>query len=189
MKTLGQISIADFVDILCGDCSSLGIDGLSERERNDAVRSLIDTYRSIADPSGTSGMVLEMSERLSAEGKNRLASLLGVLLAMGADDDVRDVLRIYGESGEGNLSDIVGRMLRSSEIEIKRLGKKEEEKPVQVQDYRSVYDAEFAFIMTHFRMTFDPKTLSASVYANMLHRADEEIKAAAAAARKMKARR
>ncbi|MDO4185126.1 MAG: hypothetical protein Q4D30_01360 [Bacteroidales bacterium] len=185
MKTLSQISIADFVDILCGDYSSLEMDKLSWDEQMEAVRGLINQYRAIADPTGTEALVQENVALVMAEGKVRLARLLRVLLDMDAADDVRELLREYGAADGGtDLRGAVDRLQRQSELDIKRIRAAEQEKPVEEPDYRSAYDSEFAFVMTHFHMTFDPRTLSAAVYANMLHRADMEIRAMARAASK-----
>ena len=185
MKTLSQISIADFVDVLCGDYASLDMGGMTLEEQTKAVSSLISQYRSIADPTGEEALVQERVSLAVAEGRNRLAKVLGVLLDMGAADDVREVLREYGAADDStDLSVAVGRLMRQSELEIKRIRASEDGKPVEEPDYRSAYDSEFAFVMTHFHMTFDPRTLSAAVYANMLHRADMEIRAMARAASK-----
>lgn len=184
MKTLSQISIADFVDILCGDYSSLEMDKLSWDEQMEAVRGLINQYRAIADPTGTEALVQENVALVMAEGKVRLARLLRVLLDMDAADDVRELLREYGADGGTDLRGAVDRLQRQAELDIKRLRAAEQEKPAQEPDYRTSYDSEFAFVMTHFRMTFDPRTLSAAVYANMLHRADMEMKAMAKAVKK-----
>lgn len=185
MKTLSQISIADFVDVLCGDYASLDMEGMTWEEQAAAVRDLVSQYRSIADPTGEEALVNERVSLAMAEGKNRLARLLRVLLDMNASDDVREILMEYGAADDStDLSMAVGRLMRQSELDIKRIKAAEQERQAQEPDYRSTYDSEFAFVMTHFHMTFDPRTLSAAVYANMLHRADMEIRAMARAASK-----
>ncbi len=185
MKTLSQISIADFVDVLCGDYSSLDMGNMNSEEQAVAVRNIVSQYRSIADPTGEEALVQERVSLAVAEGRNRLARVLRALLDMGAADDVREVLKEYGAADDRtDLSMAVGRLMRQSELDIKRIRAAEPEKPVEEPDYRSAYDSEFAFVMTHFHMTFDPRTLSAAVYANMLHRADMEIRAMAKAAMK-----
>lgn len=184
MRTLSQISIADFVDVMCGDCTSLDIGDLTAEEQTKYVNGLIADYRAIADPSGAEAMVQESVSLAMAEGKGRLARVLGVLLDIGDEDDVREVLVDYGAVGRESvdLRSVMDRMLRQSEIDIKRIQAASKDRPsVQEVDYRSRYDSEFAFVMTHFHMTFDPKVLSASVYANMLHRADMELRARARA--------
>lgn len=188
---LDQLCLAEFIDIACGD-----YDGLAERvglpasseEVKKLASSLIVAYRGVADPVG---MRMFMSEH-GGDAKDRarmvMYGLMKALVVNGEPDDIEEVRRVLveelgrsrcGRMSVEELSAFLSKESRGVEFSIeKKKSKKEASTEVHrsSDDVRLGFDAEIAWVMSHYKMSIDTRVVSASVYANLVKNAVDEVK-------------
>ena len=184
IERLNQLSLAQFIELSCGDNSVLL--GMDENVPEDTVKKLafrlIAEYQTITNPSGMQAMLVTKDERLKLDARLFLLQICRALCMADGWQEVREVLgEIYpmdeSKSDEQLQSDIDTR-LREAEFQKKRMDAMTvAEIPVTDENsIRSSFDSEIAFITTHFKMPIDVHAINAAVYANIVHRADLEIK-------------
>lgn len=188
---LDQLCLAEFIDIACGD-----YDGLAERvglpasseEVKKLASGLIVAYRGVADPVG---MRMFMSEH-GGDAKDRarmvMYGLMKALVVNGEPDDIEEVRRVLveelgrsrcGRMSVEELSAFLSKESRCVEFSIeKKKSKKEASTEVHrsSDDVRLGFDAEIAWVMSHYKMSIDTRVVSASVYANLVKNAVDEVK-------------
>lgn len=177
MKTrLDQFTMSQFIDIACGNYQC--IEAPDELSGKAVAMSLISQYREIATPAQAKALIVENE---SVGKRNMRLVLLRVCLnlmnAFSAYDEVRDILKQagigYRNADNAGLKVIVEQMIRKDESAAKRYQeeKKKEMEELQGDDeqtLRSSYDTQTAQLMTHFKMSIDHNTVSASIYANLV---------------------
>lgn len=184
IERLNQLSLAQFIELSCGDNSVLL--GVDENVPEDAVKKLafklIAEYQTITNPSGVQAMLVTKDESLKLDARLFLLKICRALCMVDGWQEVRVVLgEIYpmneSKSDEQLQSDI-DTLLREAEFQKKRMDAMTvAEIPVTDEDsIRSSFDSEIAFITTHFKMPVDVHAINAAVYANIVHRAYLEIK-------------
>lgn len=172
---LDDISMYDFIDIYCGNYNRLSM----EKDAKDVAANLIFEYRMITDPAGSKSVIYSHGNRLKIKAKVLLFQICSNLLAMKSNKDVCRILNDYGYKGlnEDNVGLKVKSLLNSALYENKRL---EDEpyasKKFTESDIRAYFNKEIAFLMTYFKMPIDIKSITASVYANIVNQAIEQIK-------------
>lgn len=98
---------------------------------------------------------------------------------MHAYDAVMEILKGYGYAGltKANVESKVKSLLNSAKYEGKRIeDSKYDFSKISESEIRAYFNKEIAFLMTFFKMPLDVKNMSASVYANIVYRACEQIK-------------
>lgn len=178
IERLDQITIAQFIDMTCGDCKMLG-EGTPEQLSE--IRSrLMSEYRSIVDPAGVSAMLTKKESMAKIGGKIAMLRICENMLKMDCYDDVAETLRIYGAVPKSN--DAIGQqiftMLNTAEYELKRCVDADNETPPPTEDeVRKGYASEIAGVMSYFKMPLDIYSVNAMVYANLIVQANRQIKA------------
>lgn len=181
IERLNQLSLAKFIDLLCGDNSVLLVSGdnTSDDELKERSSKFIIEYKTIVNPSGMKASIIDREDMIKINTKILLLRICQTLIALNCHDDVRDVLSLnlmaneqIGIKVERLLSEALFEQKRSNEI---RSGEKKDEKPAPEQ-IRSSFDAEIAFMMTYFKMNIDVNITNAAVYANIVHQADMDIR-------------
>ena len=178
MKTrLDQYTMAQFIDIVCGDRSH--IDAENDDEAQKIALGLISAYNEIADPVGMKSRMIEREHGVKHSGKLTLLKICFNLMSVyGAYDDVRSILGQYGLAvghyADDRLKRKVEQLIRSEEAEQKRAQEeRKEEQAVEdaATNFRASYDRQTARLMAHFKMPIDHNTISASIYANLVNMA------------------
>ncbi len=184
IERLNQLSLTKYIDLICGDGSVLlgSEEKVSDGELKARIAELIVEYKSIVNPVGIRAMMIDKEDLMKCRIKIQLLRVCKALVGFGAYSDVRSSL---GEISccdsikDEDLPGEIDNLLRMAEFEKKRMEDKEEEEreeTVTPERIRSSFDSEIAFLMTYFKMPIDPGVISASVYANIVHQADTEIR-------------
>lgn len=186
IERLNQISLNDFIELSCGNYDCLNSDGdlISQEVLKERASKLIVDYRSIVNPSGMQALLLDKEELMKMNAKVLSLRICQSLISINSIDDVREVLLLF-EVDAQKMSDEeiiskVNYMLHSVIFELKRNKERHQEEgeggKATEEQIRSSFDTEIAFLMTYFKMNIDPRLINASVYANIVHQADVEIK-------------
>lgn len=190
MKTrLDQMSIHQFIDMLCGDLSVL-LDGDEETDDvrlEKASSELARTYRAIIDPAGTKAEVSKGGSVKRRRMKIMLFRLCSAMMEMGDDDSVRSILSEYGWRVSGLSRDAVLSKCKSEFVRLEAEEKREADKSVAAvekdTDIRGSFARETAFLMRYYKMGINMNETTADVYAHLVAQAIEDGRKAS---RKMK---
>ena len=186
MKTrLNELSLAQFIELVCGDYSVLLNDG--EKADNELLEKttseLLDSYRSISDNANFKAQLMEKEERIKSKAKILILRLCSNLIAYKSYNDVRTLLELLDEDVMGltdrDISEKVDEMLRTALFEEHRnefVNEKDAQAKRSPDEIRASFNAEIAFVMTHFKMNIDINIINAAVYANMIHQAEMQLK-------------
>lgn len=179
ITTLSRLSLCDFIELLCGNNGVLVEDGDSDACVSKVASELIYQYQCIVNPSGVESSLIDKEEVIKVRYRIEIVKILKALMSINAVDDVSELLSSMNinVSGTDNISKKLDRMLAEAEYMKKRIDDRREEKHTHsADDIRRSYDSEIAFLMTYYKMNIDSRNITAGVYANMVHRADVEIK-------------
>ena len=176
-RRLDQFTMAQFIDIACGDYSAIDSDG--EKARNIAS-NLMEQYNIAADPASAKARLLE-NERISKnDAKVKLYRiLLNLINVFEAHDEVREILIVAGQGNiakrdNDSLKSKIEQSLRSEEALRERLEDERKGNPLQnasEEDVRASFDQQTARLMAHFKFAINHDSVSASVYANLVNMA------------------
>lgn len=184
IERLNQLSLYDFIELSCGDCSVLlsPDEDINEMELKKRSSDLIIEYKKITNPSGLKSVLVDREDMIKERARVLLFKVCISLIAIDAYEDVRKTLALLSydtkSMSDEQVKSKVEELLRSALFEQKRSDdmrsdeKKEKATPEQI---RSSFDAEIAFLMTFFKMNIDVRNINAAVYANIVHQADVEI--------------
>ncbi|WP_300701006.1 hypothetical protein [Bacteroides sp.] len=186
MKTrLNELSLAQFIELVCGDYSVLLADGETTDKMllEENASELLVSYRCITDNANFKAQLMEKEECVKSKAKILILRLCSNLIAYKSYNDVLTLLESLDEDvlglSDNDINEKVDEMLRTALFEAHRseLVKEKEVKVVRSPDeIRASFDTEIAFVMTHFKMSIDINTINAAVYANMLHQAEIQLK-------------
>ena len=174
-QRLDQFTMAQFIDIACGDYSA--IDSYGEKAK-DIASNLIEQYNIAADPASAKARLLE-NERISKnDAKIKLYRiLLNLINVFGAYDDVRDILRLAGQDNiakrdDASLKAKIEQMQLTEKALRERMEDERKKTPLQdasEDDVRASFDQQTARLMTHFKFAINHESVTASVYANLVN--------------------
>lgn len=180
MKTrLNQLTMAEFIDLHCGDCSVLLENGehIPEEELKKKTTDLIFEYRNIVDPVGVKSTLLEYEEALRSNTKIVFFQVCKKLVSINAIDEVKEILMMYGINLTSATNEKVAQLVEQ-ELKAALHNKErndairentEEDESLNTPDkIRASYDAEIASLMGFYKMSIDIHNISAAVYANLL---------------------
>lgn len=171
---LDQYTMAQFIDIVCGDFSHI------DAELKDArgiAESLIQQYNETSDPVASKVRLVENEKFGKSEAKVAFYNiLLNIINVYGAYNDVRELLNSahftnISRRDDAGMKAKIEQLLRSEESNLLRL-KKEREEDASLrheEDTRASFDKQTAALMVHFKMPISHETISASVYANLVN--------------------
>ena len=188
---LDELCLAEFIDIACGEYGDLaervGLPASSEEVKK-LASSLIVAYRGVADPVGMKMFVSEHGGDAKDRAKMVMYGLMKALVDNGEPDDIEEVRRVLveelgrsrcGRMSVEELSAFLSKESRGVEFSIE---KKKSKKGAATEVHRSSddvrlgFDAEIAWVMSHYKMSIDTRVVSASVYANLVKSAVDEVK-------------
>ena len=179
ISSLSDITMKDFVSVLCGEHELLLEKGevVTKKVLKEAVSDLTYQYREIVSPASAKAGLMDLEDDMKIRSRMLLTNILQTLNAMGKEDDVRELL---AEVGRPDVKDVFA-TLESMRAECEYLKKKNDDVKIKKheatpKEIRESFDAETAYLMTFFKMSINLAEISAGVYANMLHQAEEQIK-------------
>ena len=181
MKTrLSDLTLAEFIDMECGE-----LDVLKERHEIVTPEKLAKTrseisheFQAIASPSSFKSMLIDRDRKGKMRVKALFFGILKSMLKIKACDEVRGLLTKYGFDCRGRDDAWVERevltQLNSVTFELKRMGievKKDDN--ATPDEIRKGYEGMVADLMIANKMSIDIYTIRASVFASMVHKANE----------------
>lgn len=191
MKTrLDQLTLRDLIELSCGDSSVLLDNGEtpSEQVKIAFARQILAEYKELASPNQAKKDMIEAEELTKLRMKDKCLRICLALCSQERPDMARDVLLELDV--KPNLIDTDEKvqprckaMLADVEYEIKRIEELNEEdaskKVAKPEDARKTWYSEIAFVMSMLKMSIDPASVNAAIYANLVHAATERSRAMA----------
>lgn len=191
---LEQLTMSQFVDMLCGNMSVL----LDKHEIANPdklpviARSIIMEYRAVADPGGNSSYLRQAEDMAKAKLRVIIFTMCHNLTSFKQFGKAREVLVAYGMAAskwnDNKTEGVVKAKLEQARRELDNLNAENEKSKNQDVNIRAGFDTLTAILMAHFKFQIDPGTIRATLYANLVARYDREIKAQMAAMAKSKRR-
>ena len=189
-EKLEQLTLAHFVDLLCGNMSVI----LTDKEDIDsdsiaiATRNIVLEYRAIADPGGTNSYFKYVEDWIKTKISIIIFTMCDNLAALKQYDRVREILDVYGISTSGwsdtRIEGTIKVKLSKAQRELEEIESETEKAVAERENIRSQFDAQTASLMAHFKFQIDPTTIKATLYANLVARHNREVKAQMAAMKK-----
>ena len=191
MKTrLDQLTLRELIELSCGDSSVLLDNGEtpSEQGKLACARQILAEYKELASPNQAKKDMIEAEELTKLRMKDKCLRICLALCSQERPDMARDVLLELDV--KPNLIDTDEKvqprckaMLADVEYEIKRIEELNEEdaskKVANPEDARKTWYSEIAFVMSMLKMSIDPASVNAAIYANLVHAATERSRAMA----------
>lgn len=186
-ERLEQLTLSQFVDLVCGDTSVL----VGEHEVADpnklaiAIRNIVLEYRAIADPGGTGSYFKHVEDWIKAKINVIIFTMCQNLVTLQQFSRVRSILEDYGlpasDWSKKRIAGTIQAKLEQSQRELNDLEVENESLNNEREKIRSQFDAQTASLMAHFKFQIDPETIKATLYANLVARHNREINAYKAA--------
>lgn len=189
-ERLEQLTLSQFVDLVCGDTSVLlGPHEIGNSHKvAQATRSIVMEYRSITDPGGISAFLMHIEKWIKAKLDVILFTMCRNLIMLKHTDRVREVLVEHGMSAsgwpDGRVAATVNAKLAQAQREAVELDEENEKTAEERRNIRSMFDEQTASLMVHFKFQIDPLTIKATVYANLVLRHNKDVKAQMSALKK-----
>ncbi|MCD8386287.1 MAG: hypothetical protein LUD17_05275 [Bacteroidales bacterium] len=182
IKELRSLTMAQFIDILCGDAKALR-GGFSKKEDvKKAKTEIAFEFMSLSEPAMASGWLAGEARKVKAKAEVQLFKIMSNLIAIEAYSEVRELLSAYGLRGalsDDNLKGEVRSRLLRAESDCKRLlaedsAVADSRTPKQI---RASFDQQTASLMAFFKFQIDLNTINAAQFACLIAQAEREIKA------------
>lgn len=188
IERLDQLTVAQFIDLLCGDTSVITSKHFVKPDKvSTIVRNIIFEYKTISDKSGASTYLSETEDLVKARMQLSLYSICSSLIALREYDRVREVLDAAGINAatmsDRRLEIEVKSRLARAKSDLEKIATENEGNESEI-DIRREFDSQTASLMAHFKFQIDIQTMKASLYAHLIARCKNELKAQAAALKK-----
>lgn len=183
IEKLEQLTVDQFIDLVCGKVNVI----LDKHEicTPDKIaivaRNIIIEYRDIADPCDFAGFIRNIEEWIKARMGVILWTMVSNIVMFKDYDKARAVLDMYGlPSSSWNEKRIEGEVksrLAKSQRLLDEIEAEREKQTEDIDKIRSQFDGQTAALMAHFKFQIDTSTMRATIYAHLVARHNEEIKA------------
>lgn len=189
MKTrLDQLTLHDLIELSCGDPSVLldNDETPTETVKLACAQQIMSEYKELATPTQAKMDMIEAEEQQKLLMKEKCLNICLALISQQRSDMAKDVLLELDVNenllkSEEAVKSRCKAMLDEVKYEIKRLEELAEErgqkKKQTASDMRKSWFGEIAFVMSTLKMSIDPATTNAAVYANLVRQAGERSKA------------
>ena len=191
MKTrLDQLTLRDLIELSCGDSTVLldKEESITDSVLNTCARQILAEYKELASPNQAKKDMIEAEELTKLRMKDKCLRICLALCSQERPDMARDVLLELDVKPDlvdtdEKVQPRCKAMLADVEYEIKRIEELNEEdaskKVAKPEDARKTWYSEIAFVMSMLKMSIDPATVNAAIYANLVHAATERSRAMA----------
>lgn len=190
-ERLEQLTVARFVDLLCGETDVLvpKHEFVSERKKAEIARNIMIEYRQIADPAGLRRYLSDSEDMIKARNTVFLFELCHRLVLIHEFERVREILHEYGLNAGGMddrrlEAEVVSRLERArlDVVRMEEVGR--DHHGADNDEIRRHFDEQTAALMAYFKFQIDPVSMGAAIYAHLVARYDRELKARLAAIHK-----
>ena len=188
MKTrLDQLTLHNLIELSCGDSSVLldKDEAPTENVKLAYAQQIMSEYKELATPTQAKMDMIEAEEQQKLRMKEKCLHICLALISQERSDMAKDVLLELDVNenllkSEEAIKSRCNAMLDEVKYEIKRLAELAEErgqkKQQTVTEIRKAWFGEIAFVMSTLKMSIDPATTNAAVYANLVRQAVERNK-------------
>lgn len=188
MKTrLDQLTLHNLIELSCGDSSVLldKDEAPTENVKLACAQQIMSEYKELATPTQAKMDMIEAEEQQKLRMKEKCLHICLALISQERSDMAKDVLLELDVNenllkSEEAIKSRCNAMLDEVKYEIKRLPELAEErgqkKQQTVTEIRKAWFGEIAFVMSTLKMSIDPATTNAAVYANLVRQAVERNK-------------
>lgn len=188
MKTrLDQLTLHNLIELSCGDSSVLldKDEAPTENVKLACAQQIMSEYKELATPTQAKMDMIEAEEQQKLRMKEKCLHICLALISQERSDMAKDVLLELDVNenllkSEKAIKSRCNAMLDEVKYEIKRLAELAEERGQKQQqtvtDIRKAWFGEIAFVMSTLKMSIDPATTNAAVYANLVRQAVERNK-------------
>lgn len=190
IERLEQLTIGQFIDLVCGDTSVLTgkHEIVSEAKMAVALRNIVFEYKDIADQSGARGYLATIEELIRGKILSVMWTMCHNLVSLGEHGRAREVMKVYGINADSMSDQRVAAEIKSrlerAKNTVARIEADSQTDKKDVVDIRRSFDEQTASMMAYFKFQIDTTTMKATVYALLVARHNREIKAQIAAIRK-----
>jgi hypothetical protein len=193
IERLEQLTMAQFIDLACGDMSVLHPyrEIVTPAKVATAAKNIIYEYRTIVDEAGVKSFISSIEETTKANMEVVIFKICTNMIAIGEFERVREILNEYGVNADSmshrrltaEVKSRLGRAKRRMEC-AERADKENENKETDKTELRTSFDVQTAALMAHFKFQIDISTMKATLYAHLVSRFNREVKAQLAAMKK-----
>lgn len=183
IKTLDQLTIAQFIDLMCGDTSVISGESsdVSPEQISLTMRNIIFEYKEITDNAGLTSYLSDLEDLVKAKISLIIFSICKNLVSINQFDRVKEILISYGirsssMSKERLIAEVKSKYEKSKSIIAKIEQERQTDNAVKT-NIRRDFDSQTAALMAHFKFQIEPCTMKATIYANLVARYNREIKA------------
>lgn len=189
-KTLEELTVNQFIDLVCGDSSVLldKHEVVSQPKLAITMRNIIFEYREIADLSGVKNYLYEIEELIKAKISVAIFTMCNNLVILKEHNRAREVMIEYGIRAE-SMSNLrveaeIKSQLERAKNTVFRNKKEDQNETIETLNIRRAFDEQTAALMAYFKFQIDTSTMKATIYAHLIARHNKEIKAQIAAMKK-----
>lgn len=187
-EKLGQLTVAQFVDLIAGDARVLleSDEKASTTVLTIAMRNIVLEYKEITDSAGLKSYLSFVDDLIKAKIGIIVFSMCQNLILLHSYDNARTILTECGVAcarmtNERLAAEVDSRLERSRRMVDELESERNTADEAGPKNVRNEFDAQSAALMAHFKFQIDPLTMKASIYANLVNRCNREVKTMAAA--------
>lgn len=184
MKTrLDQLTTSEFIDLVCGNKDVLlGKHEVPNQNKvTIAMRNIVLEYRSIADPGGNATYIQRVENIIRARLGVAVYSMCQNLVTLYQFEKAREVLIAADAPAETwdekRIKSEVHIRLQKAKRAFEEIDDDKDSDDENKEDIRNAFNAMIAAMMAHFKFQIDVATMMAPVFAHLVARYHEELKA------------
>lgn len=183
IEKLEELTTDQFIDLISGDATILLHDGDTPDpiKLTIAMRNIVMEYKQIADPTGAKQYMVSTERLMKAHISEMVFTMCNALVVLGEYAKAKEIMNTYGLR-VANMSDKrvkaeVTSRLNRAKADIAALQEEMTHTDGEDRDVRATFAAQTASLMAHFKFQIDTATMKANIYAHLVARHNNEIKA------------
>ena len=189
-QKLEELTIGQFVDLICGDASVLlGRHEIASPQRQAAaIRDIVFEYREFSDRAGAQSYLSNIEELIRNKVRMSIFSECLELVRIRKYETARNIMEQLGigvtkMSDERLTAEIKSQLARAKQAEA-RAKENSHDPDSDAAEIRRSFDEQTAALIAFFKFQIDTETMKATIYALLVARYNREIKAQLAAMNK-----
>ena len=189
-QKLEELTIGQFVDLICGDASVLlgHHEIASPQKEAAAIRDIVFEYRELSDRAGAQSYLSNIEELIRNKVRMSIFSECLELVRVRKFETARGIMAQLGisvakMSNERLTAEIKSQLARARQAEA-RAKENSHDPDSDAAEIRCSFDEQTAALIAFFKFQIDTDTMKATIYALLVARYNREIKAQLAAMNK-----
>lgn len=189
-QKLEELTIGQFVDLICGDAGVLlgRHEIASPQKQAAAIRDIVFEYRELSDRAGAQSYLSNIEELIRNKVRMSIFSECLELVRIKKYETTRNIMEQLGigvakMSNERLTAEVKSQLARARQAEAR--AKENSHNPDgDAAEIRRSFDEQTAALIAFFKFQIDTETMKATIYALLVARYNREIKAQLAAMNK-----